>query len=143
MPYLNLDDEFTEHPKVDALSDGAFRLHVSGMRYCCKNLTDGIIPVARVDRLKPAYKPSQLNELLRGKVWHRGGDGCGTEHCPVGDAGEYVIHDYLQWNRSAEWWEARRKAETERKAKYRREQAEKEQRLAELEARAPKGLRSI
>ena len=31
MPYLNLDDEFTEHPKIDALSDGAFRLHVEAM----------------------------------------------------------------------------------------------------------------
>lgn len=30
MPYLNMDDEFADHPKVDALSHGAFRLHVSG-----------------------------------------------------------------------------------------------------------------
>jgi hypothetical protein len=143
MPYLNLDDDFTEHPKVDVLSDGAFRLHVSGMRYCSKNTTDGIIPGARVDRLKPHYKASQLNELLRGRVWHRGGDGCGTEHCLVGAPGEYVVHDYLQWNRSAEWWDSRRKAETERKADYRRKQAEKEARLAELEQTQAKGLRSI
>lgn len=26
MPYLNLDDNFADHPKVEALSDGAFRL---------------------------------------------------------------------------------------------------------------------
>lgn len=132
MPYLNLDDEFTEHPKVDGLSDGAFRLHVSGMRYCAKNTSDGIIPAARVDRLKPNYKPSQLNELLRGKVWHRGGDGCGTEHCPVGAAGEYVVHDYLQWNKSREWWEDRRRREAERVADWRRKQAEK-----------AKGLRAV
>lgn len=25
MPFLNLDDNFADHPKVDALSDGAFR----------------------------------------------------------------------------------------------------------------------
>jgi len=142
MPYLNLDDEFTEHPKIDGLSDGAFRLHVSGMRYCAKNTSDGIIPAGRVDRLKPNYKAAQLNELIRSKVWHKGGDGCGTEHCPTGALGEYVVHDYLQWNKPAEWWEARRKAETERKANYRREQAEKERRLAELEAQKPKGLRS-
>lgn len=143
MPYLNLDDEFTEHPKVDGLSDGAFRLHVSGLRYCAKNTSDGLIPAAKIDRLKPHYKASQLNELLRGGVWHKGGDGCGTEFCLVGSTGEYVVHDYLQWNRSAEWWEARRKAEAERKAEYRRKQAEKEARLAELEQSRPKGLRSL
>ena len=143
MPYLNLDDEFTEHPKIDALSDGAFRLHVSGLRYCAKNTSDGLIPVGKVDRLKPGFKPSQLNELIRGRVWHKGGDGCGTDECLIGGPGEYVIHDYLQWNRSAEWWETRRKAETERKAEYRRKQAEKEARLAALEAATPKGLRSL
>lgn len=132
MPYLNLDDEFTEHPKVDGLTDGAFRLHVSGMRYCAKNTSDGIIPAARVDRLKPGYKPSQLNELLRAKVWHRGGDGCGTDHCPVGATGEYVVHDYLEWNKSAEWWAERRKKEAERVAEWRRKQVEKE-----------KGLRAV
>lgn len=134
MPYLQLDDEFTEHPKVDSLGDGAFRLHVSGMRYCAKNLTDGIIPAARVDRLKPGYKPSQLSELVKARLWHRGGQGCGTEHCPTGEPGEFVVHDYLQWNRSAEWWATRRKAETDRKAEWRRRQA--------MEAEQ-KGLRSV
>lgn len=143
MPYLNLDDEFTEHPKIDALSDGAFRLHVSGLRYCAKNTSDGIIPGAKVDRLKPGFKPSQLNELIRGGVWHKGGDGCGTDECLIGAPGEYVVHDYLEWNRSREWWEARRKAEAERKAEYRRKQAEKEARLAAMEAQQPKGLRSL
>ena len=31
MPFLNLDDNFADHPKVDALTDGAFRLHVAGV----------------------------------------------------------------------------------------------------------------
>jgi hypothetical protein len=139
MPYLNLDDDFTEHPKVDGLSDGAFRLHVSGMRYCAKNLTDGRIPGVRIDRLKPHYKVSQLRELLRVRVWHDGGDGCGTEHCPVGERGEYVIHDYLEWNQSRSWWEERRKAEAERKAAYRAKKAAEEQALRE--AAEAKGLR--
>lgn len=70
MPYLNTDDGFPDHPKVDALSDGAFRLHVAGMHYCAKNTTDGLIPVGRVDRLKPGYKAGQLQELLDGRLWH-------------------------------------------------------------------------
>ncbi len=126
MPYLNLDDEFTEHPKVDKLSDGAFRLHVSGMRYCAKNTTDGAIPEARIDRLKPRFKAPELRELIRCNVWHEGGEGCDSETCIKGESGEYVIHDYLQWNKSAAWWEKRRKDEAERKAEWRRKQAERE-----------------
>jgi hypothetical protein len=143
MPYLMTDDGFPDHEKVDALSDGAFRLHVAGMHYCASKLTDGAIPTYRVDRLKPAYKPSQLNELLRGRLWHKGGEGCGSETCPIGEAGTYVVHDYLEWNKPASWWEDRRKAEAERKADYRRKRAEEKARLAELEAMHERGLRSV
>lgn len=125
MPYLNTDDGFPDHPKVDALTDGAFRLHVAGMHYCAKNTTDGLIPVGRVDRLKPGFKAGQLQELLDGRLWHLGGKGCGTDECIKGKAGHYVVHDYLQWNQSAEWWGARRAAEAKRKAEYRRRMAEK------------------
>lgn len=142
MPYLNLDDEFTEHPKVDKLSDGAFRLHVSGLRYCAKNTTDGLIPGTKVGRLKPNYRPAQLQELLRGGLWHIGSQGCGTDECLTGERGEYVIHDYLEWNRPAVWWEDRRRAEAERKADYRRRRLEERARLDELE-RQQNALRSI
>lgn len=131
MPYLNLDDGFPEHEKVDALSDGAYRLWTSALAYCARKTTDGRIPARKVARLVPNYKPSQLRELLRGGLWHEGGDGCGTDHCLVGSAGEYVAHDYLQWNKSRQWWEDRRKAEAERVAEWRKKQAEK------------KGLRAV
>lgn len=48
MPFLNLDDNFADHPKVDPLSDGAFRLHVAGMLYAAKHKTNGFIPAHRV-----------------------------------------------------------------------------------------------
>jgi hypothetical protein len=118
MPYLNTDDGFPEHPKVDALSDGAFRLHVAGMHYAAKNLSDGTVPRGRVDRLKPGYKPLQLKELLRGGLWHEGGQGCDTEHCPPGTADVFVIHDYLQWNKSREWWESERARKAKNKADW-------------------------
>lgn len=142
MPYLNTDDGFPDHEKVDALSDGAFRLHVAGMHYCARKLTDGLIPLRRVSRLKPNYKASEVQELLRGRLWHKGGEGCGTDECPIGGAGEYVVHDFLEWNKPAAWWEERRQRETERKADYRRKAAEKEARLAQLEAER-QGLRSV
>lgn len=89
MPYLNLDDNFADHPKVDRLSDAAFRLHISGMLYAAKHLTDGAIPADRPPRLKPRYKASTLAELVKGSLWLPTDDG-------------FEIHDYLDWNKSRE-----------------------------------------
>lgn len=119
MAYLNTDDQFPDHPKVDPLSDGAFRLHVSGMHYCARHLTDGAIPAVRVARLKPGHDPAELAELLESGLWHEGGMGCDTDSCPKGEPGAYVVHDYLEWNKPRAWWEGRRQAETARKAAYR------------------------
>ncbi len=65
MPFLNLDDNFADHPKIDGLSDGAFRLHVSGMLYAAKHMTDGKVPVERVDRLMRRYKRTYLPSSSR------------------------------------------------------------------------------
>lgn len=120
MPYLNIDDGFAEHPKVDVLSDAAFRLQVAALCYCAKHLTDGLIPLGRVARLTPRYRPALVQELLEAEVWHKGGQGCGTTDCPTGSRDHYVIHDYLSWNKSREWWETRRKHDAERQAEWRR-----------------------
>lgn len=119
MPYLNKDDGFPEHPKVDALSDGAYRLHDAGMHYCAKHLTDGLIPARRIARLKPEYDAAELEELLDGGLWHKGGKGCGNDHCLTGGRGEYVVHDYLEWNKSRAWWENKRAADAKRLADWR------------------------
>jgi hypothetical protein len=111
MPYLNLDDNFPDHPKVDGLSDGAFRLHVSAMCYAAKHLTDGYIPPERVARLTPRYKPGQRDELIKAGLW--------LQH----DTG-HRIHDYLDWNKSRAWWQAKREATAARVAKWRRGKGE-------------------
>lgn len=121
MAYLNSDDGFPDHPKVDALSNAAYRLHDAGRHYAAKNLTDGVIPGHRIPRLSRAYKPSVLRELVKAEIWHEGGEGCGTETCVKGEAGEYVVHDYLQWNKPRSWWETKRKRDAERQAEWRRE----------------------
>lgn len=121
MPYLNSDDGFPDHPKVDALSDAAYRLHDAGRHYAAKNLTDGVIPGHRVPRLSRAYRPGVLRELLAAEMWHQGGEGCGTDTCVTGESGEYVVHDYLQWNKSADWWESKRKRDAERQAQWRKD----------------------
>lgn len=110
MPYLNLDDNFADHPKVDALSDGAFRLHVAGLCYAAKNLTDGHVPKARLKRLVPDYKSGYLTELTEASMW-------------LPAPGGYAIHDYLDWNKPKSWWEEKREKDAKRKAEWRNKNA--------------------
>lgn len=110
MPYLNLDDGFTEHRKIDALSDGAFRLHTSGLCYCARELTDGFVIDNRVPRLIPKYRPTFLAELTDAAMW-------------LPSPGGYQIHDYLEWNKSREWWEAKREKDAKRLAEWRAKNA--------------------
>ena len=100
MPWANLDDRFHTHPKVIRLTDGAFRLHVSGICYCSLHLTDGVVEEDVVPVLIPRYRKTVLDELLAKGQW--------LKH-PKG----YEIHDYLQWNRSR----AQVEAERERKSR--------------------------
>lgn len=95
MPWANFDDAFTEHPKIDALTDAAFRLHVAGICYSNRHLTDGYIDANRIARLVPRYKRSALQELMHGGLW-------------LPADGGYRIHDYLDWNRSKQQIEQER-----------------------------------
>jgi hypothetical protein len=83
--WAKFDDNYPDHPKVWALSDGAFRLHTSGIVYCARYLTDGLVPISYVARLAPYYEPGHLRELVRTGLW-------------VHDGSHYLIHDYTNWN---------------------------------------------
>jgi hypothetical protein len=111
VPYLNLDDRFADHPKNDALSDGAFRLQVAALCYAAKNLTDGFVERRRVHRLVPAFKQTYVQELLDSGHW--------TE-APAGDG--FQLHDYLDWNKSKAWWLEHREKEAKRIAAWRARQ---------------------
>lgn len=95
MPFLNMDDNFADHPKVDALSDGAFRLHVAGLCYSAKHMLDGFVPAHRVPRLTRTYRPRHLAELMQDRLW-------------IPADGGHRIHDFLDWNRSREQIESDR-----------------------------------
>ena len=87
MPWANIDDRFPSHPKIGGLTDGAFRLHVSGICYSSQYLTDGLIPATAVPSLMLRYKSRFLDELVQRGLWYQ-------------QNGSYQIHDYLQWNKS-------------------------------------------
>lgn len=107
MPWVRLDDTFTEHPKIAALSAGAFRLHVEAICYSARNLTDGVIPddaLRRVSGARSATKYAQ--ELHAIGAWER------AENA-------WVIHDYLHFQPSREQVMSDREKARERKAKSR------------------------
>jgi hypothetical protein len=89
VPWVNLDDQFPSHPKVAGLSDAAFRLHVSGICYSNRYLTDGLLDATVVPQLVPNYRRKTLAELVDRAMW-----------LPLLDGAAYTIHDFLQWNRS-------------------------------------------
>ena len=84
MGWVRLDDRFPDHPKVEAISDRAFRLHIRGLCYCSKYLTDGRVPRAVAKRLGSL---KSLGELMAAALWSDEKDG-------------YSIHDYLEYNPS-------------------------------------------
>ena len=121
MPYLNIDDGMDEHPKIESLSDAAFRMYVSALLYAARRGTDGAVPRAKARRLSDTASDGGASELVRAGVWHDLGEGCDDSRtCLPGRAGEYVIHDFLQWNHSAHWWSERRKKDAERQAEWRK-----------------------
>lgn len=106
MPYLNLDDDYPDHRKIDALSDGAFRLHTAALCYCAKNLTDGVVDGHRVNRLTRTYKASLVAELTDAGLWIEHTDG-------------FEVHDFLDWNKPRSWWLDKREKDAKRKAEWR------------------------
>lgn len=51
MPWVRLDEEFPDHPKVSAAGPLAGWLHVCGLAYCNRYLTDGFVPHGQVPKL--------------------------------------------------------------------------------------------
>jgi len=88
MPWVRIDENAMDHPKIAGLSDGAFRLWVQGLAYCQKHLTDGLIQAFAMKALT-AFSSKRRDMLVHVGLWHLIDSGC-------------QVHDYLQWNDSRE-----------------------------------------
>ena len=110
MTWLRLDDGFCDHPKVDPLTDGAFRLHVAAMGYCARHLTDGVVAVSILPKLYPRNVSKLAAELVAAGLWeHRDG--------------VYLVHDFTQYNPTRAKVEAERAAAAERQQRAREKAA--------------------
>lgn len=110
MAWLRIDDSFVTHPKVVSLSDKAFRLHVAALCYCARHLTDGVITPAALLTLSHAAsitRPSRVHDqLVSAGLWE-----------PVDNC--WRIHDWADWNPTADQVRAQRSAAKERMRRIR------------------------
>lgn len=105
MAWVRLDDGFPDHPKIDAAGGDAAWLHVCGIAYCARNLTDGFVAFGRVPKLSDRKGSLKLaTQLVEVGLWEE------TE-------GGYLIHDYLDYNPTKEEVLADRADKHEQKAK--------------------------
>jgi hypothetical protein len=105
-----LKTDFHDNPKILALGWDGMGLYAWGISYCDAQLTDGFVPASAlpsVPRLKQA-----VAVLLHHERW--------TPARGYGGQDGYVIHDYLEHNRSRAQVEALRDADRTRKTKERR-----------------------
>jgi hypothetical protein len=88
MTWVKLDDSMPEHPKIAVLGHAAFHLHIEGLCYAARNLSDGYIPAPVAKRMFTGAHKAAAELVARG-VW---------------DAAEggYQIHDYLDYQPSKE-----------------------------------------
>ncbi len=111
MAWARLDDSFYDHPKtlkVWHAKPDALGLHMRAIAYCARHETDGHILAAAVMSLSPLQRDreEQVAALIEAGLWYA-------------HEGDYVIHDYLDYNLSRNEIAARRSRDRDRKAQLR------------------------
>ncbi len=109
MAWFKVDDRAHSHPKVIDAGSSAFGLWARSGSYAADHNTDGAIPKA-VARMYGSA--AQARALVNAGLWHTTGHDC--PRCAPVPTGDYVIHDYLDYNPSREEVEAEREAARQR-----------------------------
>jgi hypothetical protein len=117
MPYLNLDDAYPDHPKVEALSDAAYRLHGAALFHAARFRLDGYLTRAQL-RARRRWSTRTERELVTERLLHVPGDPCESKDCPADDGERYRLHDFLQWNKSRAYWDEEAEKAKKRKANW-------------------------
>lgn len=110
MPWVRIDENAMEHPKIGGLPDGAFRLWVQALAYCQKFLTDGVVNAVALKGLR-AYSAQRCSVLMAAGLWKRATDG--SVH----------VHDFLDWNDSKALVLQARQDSKERRRRWRERHA--------------------
>jgi hypothetical protein len=106
--WARIDDRLHSHPKVLEAGPEAMGLFLLALSWCADYLTDGFVPEIQVKRLLfVCDDPLAIaDRLVSAGLWERADGG-------------YQIHDYLEYNPSAEQVKAERAANAKRQAEWR------------------------
>lgn len=117
MPWFALDDGFDTHPKVRKAGNAAAGLFCRLGAHCAKHLTEGIVDGVTARSYGTA---AQLRKLVDVGMLHTDGHDC--PRCEQPETGGYVLHDFLDYNRSRKQIESAREAGRKRQSKGREQQ---------------------
>ena len=115
MGWAKIDDQMHRRRKMRGLSDPAWRLYVSAIIDCCAESSDGVIEGQYLRELLPHHHEDYVRELTARNLLHDR-PGCTSETClgsqgmPLKDTDLFVIHDFHQWQLTAEEWNVRKSA---------------------------------
>lgn len=101
-PFVQLDDQIANHPKILKAGPEAAWLWACAIAYCQNHLTDGFVPREALLALGAFKRPRALAERLVGAWKYPGGHGLFERR-----GEDYAVHDYLEHNPSAEAMRAR------------------------------------
>lgn len=85
--YIRVHDGMPDHPKIDGLSDAAFRLLVTMWCWCSRHLTDGVVPAGTWQKRGTSESRAEL--LMAGLAEER-------------LDGAVLMHDYTDHQRTAD-----------------------------------------
>lgn len=124
MTWLKIDDQVAFHAKTIAAGNAAFGAWVRLAAWSCAQLTDGHVPASAARTMASA---SELCRLVDAGLLDRSDDG-------------FEVHNFLDWNPSADEVRAKRELDRERKAKGRAEQSRDN--LGRISSKRPSGVRA-
>lgn len=113
MAWIRLSDDYVDDEKMQALSDGAFRLWHEGLAHCRRHQTDGLIPFTVMRGLR-SFTKSREKQLATA---------CREGLAPLWElvpAMGYKVRNYLAWNPSKDE-ENERRAESKDRMRMLRE----------------------
>lgn len=114
MAWFALDDGFDTHPKVRKAGNAAVGLFVRLGVHATRHLTEGHLDG---DIVRQYGTEPNIRKLVAVGMLHPSGHAC--PRCPQPADGDYVIHDYLDYNKSRAQIEAAREAARKRQQRGR------------------------
>jgi hypothetical protein len=114
MPWVKLDDRFFAHPKVIDLPKDAKLLFLCGLTHCATQLTDGFISQGAMRLVAATVDVAQghAGDLVAAGLW---------DEVPGG----FAVHDYLDYNPSAEQVKRERALNARRQQEFRERKQER------------------